>query len=381
MHEWTDAQREMSEAVRRFAAEAIAPGAEAREEAGEFSREAWSKLVGMGLPGLLIPEQFGGSGASATDAAVALIAFASAGRDFSLAGVWATHLLLTAMPIAVLGSSEQKQKYLPRMASGEWIGALCLTEPQAGSDLTAIRTTATREDDCYVLNGSKTFISNAPIADVLVVLASVDREARGGGLTMFILERGMSGLSTAAPLRKRECHSWPTGEVFFDNCRVPLASRLGEERKGMQYMLQSLMWERLAFVPYVGLMEANLQDCIEYARSRAQFGRPIAEFELVQAMLAEMKMDLEASRLLAFDLARRMDRGERIGLPAAIAKTFITEAAERSAYKAVQIFGGNGCMKEYPIGRSLWIAKMGTIGGGTSQIQRTVIGRMLTSSG
>jgi alkylation response protein AidB-like acyl-CoA dehydrogenase len=373
----SEEQQELDTAIRRFAVKAVAPGAAAREKAGEFSHEAWKLLCEMGLPGLVLPKEYGGSSASAVDAVVAMIAMAAASDDFSLTGVWLTHMLLSAMPIATLGTDQQKENYLPAMARGEKIGALALTEPGAGSDLTSLQTTATRSGDHYVLNGSKTFISNASIADVLVVLATVDRDLRSNGLTMFIVDRACPGLSTPPPLSKYECHSWPTGEVYFEDCRVPVTNRLGEEGKGMQYMLNALLWERLAFAPYIGLMEANLRKSIDYARERVQFGKPIAEFELVQAMLAEMRIDLDASRLLAFKLARDMDLKRPVGLQAAVAKTFITEAADRNARKAVQVFGGNGCMTEYQVGRSLWIAKMGMIGGGTSQIQRVVIGKML----
>lgn len=363
--------------VRRFGKKIIAPGVEGREEKGEFSPEIWKELCDFGLAGLSIPAEFGGSGGTAMDTVVALMAFTESGRDFSLSGIWASHLLLTAMPIVDLGSQEQKEKYLPLMATGKKIGALCLTETESGSDATSLRTTAVRKGDHYILNGSKTFISNAPIADVFLVVATVESGSGSNGLTIFIVDRDCPGLSTGKPLKKRECDSWPTGEIFFDDCKVPVANRLGEERKGFQYMLKSLMWERLAFSPYVGIMDSNLQDSIEYAKQRQQFGRPIGRNQLVQAMLAEMKMDLEASRLLVYNLAWKIDQKHSIVLEAAIAKTFITEAAERNAYKAVQIFGGNGCMKDYSIGRGLWITKMGTIGGGTSQMQRTIIGRML----
>lgn len=373
----SEQQQELDTAIRRFAEKAIAPGVADREAAGEFSRQTWRRLGEMGLPGLVLPEDYGGSGASAVDAVVSMIAMAAASNDFSLTGAWVTHMLLSAMPIAVLGTAEQKARYLPAMASGDQIGALALTEPGAGSDLTGLQTKAVRDGNHYVLNGSKTFISNSAIADVLVVLGTLDRKSGASGLTMFIVDRDCPGLSTPKPLSKYECHSWPTGEVYFENCRVPTANRLGEEGKGMQYMLNTLFWERLAFAPYIGLMEANLRKCIDYATERVQFGKAIAEFELVQAMLAEMRIDLDASYLLAFRLAREMDLGRPAGLHAAVAKTFITEAAERNARKAVQIFGGNGCMTEYDIGRSLWITKMGTIGGGTSQIQRVVIGKML----
>jgi alkylation response protein AidB-like acyl-CoA dehydrogenase len=195
---------------------------------------------------------------------------------------------------------------------------------------------------------------------------------------LFVVDRDSPGLTAGKPLKKYEGAAAPTGELFFEDCQVPVENLLGEEGKGFQAMLMSLGWERLAFAPAIGLMEADLELCIGYARERKQFGKPIGKFQLVQAMLAEMKMDLEASRHLANHLAWKMDRREFIGLDAAIAKTFITEAADRSAQKAVQIFGGYAAMREYPIGRSLWSAKMATIGGGTSQLQRTIIGRLLT---
>ena len=375
---FNDEQRMFQEAVEKFARNEIAPTTDAREEAGEFSYETWKKLCDLGLPGLCIPAEYGGGGADALTTVHAMITFAAACRDLSMSGAWGSHLLLAAMPIAEIGTGEQKKKYLPRMASGEWIGALGLTEPEAGSDATSLRTTAVRQGDEYILNGSKTFISNAPIADVFIVVASTDLSQRAAGLTLFLVDRSCPGLTTGKPLKKREGDSWPTGEIFFEDCRVPASNRLGDEGSGFSHMLTSLGWERIAFAPFVGMMEADLKLCIDYSRQREQFGRPIAKFELVQALLAEMKMDLEASRWLTYHLAWKKDQGEFIGLDAAVAKTFITEAAERCASKAIQVFGGYGCMREYPIGRSLWSAKMGVIGGGTSQIQRTIIGRMLT---
>jgi len=255
---------------------------------------------------------------------------------------------------------------------------MALTEPEAGSEATALRTTARKEGDHYILNGSKTFISNAPIADIFVVFATLDATKKAAGITMFIVEQGTPGLSVGKPLDKFDGHSAPTGEVFFDDCKIPANNLLGGEGQGFQAMLTSLGWERIAFAPCVGMMEANLKCCIEYAKERKQFGKPLAKHQFVQGMLAEMKMDLEASRYLVYHLAWKKDRNEFIGLDAAIAKTFITEATERNAYKAVQIYGGYGCMRDYPVGRSYWFAKMTTIGGGTSQIQRTLISRMIT---
>ena len=374
----TDEQRMFVESVEKFAAKEIAPGFIEREEAETFSYEHWKKLADFGLLGLSIPEEYGGAGADAMTTVLAMMALCRVGRDFSIVGAWGTHLLLAAMPIVELGTEEQKQKYLPQMASGELIGCLALTEPEAGTDATGLKTTARRDGDSYILNGSKTFISNAPIGDVFITFASVDLSLRAGGLTIFITDRDCPGLTTGAQLKKFSAHSWPTGEIFFDDCRVPAENLMGKEGEGFKAMLTSLGWERIAFAPFVGQMEGDLEACIEYAKTRVQFGKPIGKFQLVQSMLAEMKMDIETSRLLTYQLAWKKDRGEFIGLDAAVAKTFITEAAERCSRHAVQIFGGYGCMREYQVGHGFWGAKMGTIGGGSSQIQRTIIGRMLT---
>jgi alkylation response protein AidB-like acyl-CoA dehydrogenase len=332
--------------VEKFAKNEFASGINEREKSG-FSYEAWKKLAEFGLTGLCIPSEYGGGGANAMTTVIGLESFARGSNDASILVVWGSHLLLCAMPIAELGTEEQKKKYLPKMATGELIGAMALTEPEAGSEATALKTSARKEGNYYILNGSKTFISNAPIADVFVVFATMDASKRAAGITMFIVEKNTPGLSTGQPMDKFGGHAAPTGEVFFD-------------------------------APSVGIMEANLNSCIEYAKERKQFGKPIAKHQFVQGMLAEMKMDLEASRYLVYHLAWKKDRNEFIGLDAAIAKTFISEAAERNAYKAVQIFGGYGCMRDYPVGHSLWFSKMTTIGGGTSQIQRTLIARMIT---
>lgn len=374
----TTEQTMFAEAVERFALKEIAPGLEEREEVTGFAPEAWRKMSEFGLPGLCIPTEYGGGGADPITTIIGTQAFTRGSGDGALTVVWLSHLLLTAMPIVDLGTSRQKEKYLPRMASGELIGAYALTEPDAGSDATGLRTTARREGDYYLLNGSKTFISNAPIADVFVVFASLDLSLRAGGITMFIVDKATPGLTTGKPLKKYDGHSAPTGEIFFEDCRVPAENLLGKEGEGFLAMLTSLGWERMAFGATVGGMEWELNQCIAYAKERKQFGKPIAKFQLVQAMLAEMKMDLEASRYLVYNLAWKKTMQIDTALDAAITKTFVTEAANRNAQKAVQIFGGNGCMREYQIGHNLWMGKMSVIGGGTSQIQRLIMGRILT---
>ncbi len=374
----TREQEMFRKSVEEFARKELLPGVNERATETGFSKDIWNKIAEFGLTGLSIPEEYGGSGADALTTVTAMMALTRASGDGGVSVVLGSHLFLTAMPIVDLGTEEQKKKYLPKMAKGEWIGAFALTEPDAGSDATSLQTTAEKQGNFYMLNGSKTFISNAPIADVFVVFASTDLSKRAGGITIFIVEKDFPGLKIGKPLKKYGGDDAPTGELFFDNCKVPLENLLGKENEGFTAMLFSLGWERLAFAPYIGNMEFDLKMSIEYAKSRKQFGKPIGKFQLVQAMLAEMKMDIEASSLLVYRLAWKKDRGEDISLDAAIAKTFITEAACRVADRAVQIHGGNGCMVEYPVGRSLWGAKMGTIGGGTSQIQRSIISRFLT---
>ena len=374
----TEEQRIFDSSVEKFAKAEIAPGVEEREEKGEFSYEIWKKLSEFGLTGLCIPEEYGGGGADALTSIIAATALGRGGNDAALMNSWGSHLFLGAMPIAEMGTEEQKKKYLPKMASGEWIGGLALTEPEAGSDAAGLKTKADRKGNYYILNGSKTLISNAPIADVLVVVASTDLSKRASGLTLFIIEKTFPGFAVGKPLKKHGIHSSPTGEIFFDDCQVPAENILGEEGKGFKYMLTSLGWERIALVGFLGLMEADMNSCIEYVKERKQFGQPIGKFQHVQAMLAEMKMDIEASRWLAYRLAWKKDRDEDICLDAAITKTFITEAGLRNSLKAVQIFGGYGAMCEYPVGRNFWMWKIATIGGGTSEIQRNIIGRMLT---
>jgi alkylation response protein AidB-like acyl-CoA dehydrogenase len=378
----TEEQRIIRDSIRKFAEKEIAPTVIEREEKKEFSYELWKKMAEIQLIGLSIPMEYGGGGADALTTAIGIEAFAAGSYDMSLMMVWGSHLILCAMPIAELGTEDQKKRYLPKLASGEWIGAYGLTEPEAGSDATALKTTAEKNGDYYILNGSKTFISNAPIADVFIVFASTDLSKRAEGITVFIVEKDFPGMARGEPLKKYDLMASPTGELFFDDCKVPKENLLGEEGKGFQAMLTSLGWERMGVVAsWPGFMEAELNECIKYAKQRKQYGKPIGSFQLVQAMLAEMKIDLEASRYLAYHLAWKLDRKEPIVLDAAIAKTFISEAAERSSRKAVQIFGGYGFMREYKVGRGLWNNKLACIGGGTSQIQRLIIGRLLTGLG
>lgn len=376
--DFSEEQKAYAKSIQEFAEKEIAPGAREREESAEFPLHIWKKLADFGLLGLPVPEEYGGGGADAVTTTLANEVFARYSRDFDTVLKWGSHTMICAMPIAVLGSEEQKQRYLPAMCDGSRVGAFALTEPEAGSDATALKSKAVREGDHYVLNGNKIYISNAPHADTFVTFARTTGEDGGEGISSFIVESSFPGFVRGKPLRLyMPAVGSDVGEIAFDDCRVPAKNLLGVEGQGFYAMLTSLGWERLAFAGFLGSMAANLDDCIAYAKERHAFGKPISKFQLIQAKLADMAVDLEAARLLTYKLAWMFDTGQVIHIQAAIAKLFTTEAALRNALEAIQVFGGYGCMTDENVGRSLWISKAAVIGGGTSEIQRITIARML----
>jgi hypothetical protein len=330
----------------------------------------------MGLP---FPEEYGGSGASVVDTCVVGEALGYGGLDSGFTLSWGAHVVIGGVPIWQLGNDEQKQKYLPKIASGEWISGLGLTEPEAGSDAAGILTTADKKDGYYVLNGTKTFITNGPIGEVFVVLAKTDKEKGSAGISGFIIEKGFPGFAIGKEINKTGNRSSPTSELIFDNCEVPAENLLGEENKGfMGVALATLEWERsVMLAPAIGIMEAHLEACIKYAKGRKQFGRPIAAFQAIQFKLADMKVWLETGRWVLYNVAWTKDQGIMDPLMASVSKLYITEVALKSADQAVQIHGGYGYTKEYAVERALRDAKLGTLGGGTSEIQRWIIGRLL----
>lgn len=376
--DFSEEQKAFARSVKEFAEKEIAPGAREREQSPEFPWEVWKKLADFGLLGLPVPEEYGGGGAGAVTTTLANEVFARYCGDVDLMIKWGSHTMICAMPIAVLGSEDQKRRYLPGLCDGSRIGAFALTEPEAGSDATALKSKAVKNNGEYILNGNKIYISNAPHADTLVTFAKTVDPAGNEGISSFIVESGYPGFVRGRPLRIYSPSAGSdVGEIAFDDCRVPAGNLLGEEGQGFSAMLTSLGWERLAFAGFLGMMARNLEDCIAYAKERHAFGRPICKFQLIQAKLADMAVELEAARLLTYKLAWMFDTGQVIHLQAAMAKLFTTEAALRNALEAVQVFGGYGCMTEEFVGRTLWAAKASVIGGGTSEIQRVIIARML----
>jgi len=380
---FTPEQKAFYEEVLKFSQKELAPLAEEADWKGEFCWPAWRKMGAFGLLGLILPEKYGGSGADVVTACLAGEAVAKGGAEGGLCLSWGAHTYLCADTIFVHGNEEQRTRYLPKLATGEWVGAFGLTEPGAGSDAAAIRTSALRKGDYYYLNGTKMFITNGPIADVLVIIAITDKEKKSSGISAFIIEKNYPGFSVGRELKKMGVKASTTGELIFEDCPVPVSNLLGKEGDGFLIALGTVEWDRSTLMaPFLGGLEYALEACVKYARERKQFGRPIASFQAIQHKLADMKVIIEAMRLLLFRVAWLKDQGKFINpVEAAEAKLFVGEFGMKAASEAVQIHGGYGLMHEYPVERIFRDAKLAAIGGGTSEIMRLIIARSIFSSG
>jgi alkylation response protein AidB-like acyl-CoA dehydrogenase len=373
-------QLELSQAVVDFACDELNDDLIARDSNGSFSRELWEKCAKFGLLGLPIPVEYGGQGQDLLTTIVAMEALGRGCRDngliFSLnAQMWACQ-----MPLLRYGNEAQKREWLPKLVSGEAIGAHAITEPGAGSDVFSLTTRAEPINRGYRLNGVKTFSTNAPVAEMVLAFAYVDRSAvaKPKLLTAFLLPRTTPGMSFGKPLSKMGLRTSLMGEVIFEHCYVPESARLGPEGIGAAIFNSAMEWERACiFASHVGAMDRMLQDCIGYARDRRQFGQPIAKFESVANKIADMKVALEASRLLLYYAGWLHGRCKNTTLESAVAKLFVSESHVRSAMDALQLFGGYGYMKEYPIEREVRDALSGTLYSGTSEMQRKIIARCL----
>ncbi|MBI5968137.1 MAG: acyl-CoA dehydrogenase family protein [Deltaproteobacteria bacterium] len=380
---FTDEQKAFREQVLKFSQKELAPLAEEADWKGEFCWEAWKKIGAFGLLGLTYPEEYGGSSSDVVTACLAGEAVAYGGAEGGLCLAWGAHTYLCGDTILVHGTEEQKGKYLPKLSSGEWVGAMGLTEPGAGSDAASIRTTAVRKGDYYLLNGTKMFITNGPIADVLVIIAVTDKEKKTAGISAFIVEKGSPGFSVGRELKKMGVKASTTGELIFEDCVVPAENILRKEGDGFFIALGTVEWDRSTLMaPFLGGLEYALDACVKYAKERVQFGRPIASFQAIQHKLADMKVIIEAMRLLIFRVAWLKDQGKFMNpVEAAEAKLFVGEFGMKAASDAVQIHGGYGLMHEYPVERIFRDAKLGAIGGGTSEIMRLIISRSIFSAG
>lgn len=377
----TDEQLMFRDTIYRYARNEIAPLCEEADWKAEFSRDVWEKFKAMGLLGLPYPEEYGGQGADYITCTLAGEALAHGGVDQGHLLAQGAHTYLCGCTVLMNGTEDQKQKYLPKLASGDWIGCMGLTEPNAGSDAGSLQTTAVKKGDRWILNGSKTFITNAPVADLCVVYATVDRSKKHKGITGFIVEKDFPGYSTGKPFHKLGVRASATSEVFLEDCEVPEENLLGEVGKGFLMALQTVEWDRSALLgPYVGGLLFSMEEAARYANERIQFGQTIGSFQAIRHKIADMKIIVEACRLAVYRVAALKDAGYPLNqMQAAIAKTFLGDWGMRVASDAVQVFGGYGYMHEYPVERMIRDQKLAQIGGGTSEIQRTVLSRMFFS--
>ncbi|MBN1770872.1 MAG: acyl-CoA dehydrogenase family protein [Deltaproteobacteria bacterium] len=375
----TDEQRMLREQVLRFARREIVPRVRDHDRAEEFDRESWRKLGELGILGLHFPPEYGGGGGSVTSCVVVGEALGAAGVDGGLTLSYGAHSFLCADTILVHGTDAQRRRYLPKLATGEWIGCMGLTEPDAGSDVAALRCRAERRGDEWVLDGTKMFITNGALADVTVVYAKTDPKAGHAGISAFVVERGTPGFSIGKRLHKMGVRSSPTSELVFEDCAIPRESLLGEEGAGFPMAMQTVEWDRSALLaPFVGAFEFLLDRCCAYAKERRQFGRPIASFQAIKHKLADLKIFLEAARSLVYRIAWLKDRGQGVNhLDAAVAKLFVGDASLQPINDAVVLHGGYGYCHEYDVERVFRDSRLAPIGGGTSDIQKLIISRLM----
>jgi alkylation response protein AidB-like acyl-CoA dehydrogenase len=376
--ELNEDQRRFRNEVIRFARAELNNDLIARDHDSVFPSDAWKRCAAFGLQGVPVPEDFGGSGADPLTIMLALEALGYACRDNGLIFSLNAQMWSCEIPLVRFGTEEQKRRYLPGLCDGSLIGVQAMTEPGSGSDAFSLTTRAERRGDRYVLNGSKTFITNAPVADLFVVFATSDPGKGFAGLSAFLVERGSSGVSTGRPVRKMGLRTSPMSEVFFQDCEVSSANVLGRPGGGMAVFNASMDWERSCILASaVGTMQRQLERSIDYARERKQFGQSIGKFQAVSHRIVEMKLRIETARLLLYRLGWLKGRGRTSAHEAALVKLHVSESFVRSSLDAIQIHGGYGYMTELELERELRDAIGGRLYSGTSDIQRNIIAASL----
>jgi hypothetical protein len=374
--EYTAEQIALRKAVREFAEGEIAPHVMEWDEAQTFPMEVIRKLGQLGYMGAIFPEDLGGAGLGYIEYSIIIEELSRV--DGSVGIILAAHTSLCSNHIYKMGTQEQRGRYLPKLAAAEWIGCWSLTEPEAGSDAAGTRTNAKLDGETWVLNGSKTFTTNAHYADVCVAMAVTDRSAAQHGISAFIVESGTPGFRTGKKENKLGLRASATGEVIFENCRLASGQLLGRKNEGFVDSLKILDGGRISIAALsIGMAQGAYDAALRYSKMRKQFGRPISEFQAIQHKLVDMAVDIDAARLLNYRAAWMLDHGMRVTRESSMAKLFASEAAVRIAGEAVQIHGGYGFIKDYPVEKFYRDVKLCTIGEGTSEIQRLVIARQL----
>ncbi|MFL6213039.1 MAG: acyl-CoA dehydrogenase family protein [Blastocatellia bacterium] len=372
----SDEQQQYLKSLREFLAAEIEPHAAEMDRTESFRRDNLTQLARFGYTGLNFPEAYGGTGADLLTTSIASIELAR--TDAATALSVGASLALCGYPILTYGSEAQRRRYLPKLIAGEWVGALALTEPGAGSDLASIKTRAERDGDQFVINGAKTYITNGPIADLILVFVVTAPDKGTRGHSLVLVEGDAAGLVRGRKLEKMGVRGSPTSELFFEDCRVPAANLIGEANGGFQTLMQCLAYDRIGMACFcLGIARASLDEALKYATTRQAFGASIATFEEVSFKIAEMKAEVDTAELLIYRAAWLHDQGQEVSAEASAAKLYASEAARRAADYAVQIHGGAGYFRDYRVERLYRDARLCEIGEGTSEIQRMIIARAL----
>ncbi len=368
-------QSDIRDMVRRFTEQEITPYAEVWDETTYFPREIYHKMAQLGLMGMTTPEEYGGSALSRLSGALVYEELAK-GEMATSVGL-SVHNMVTGS-IARFGNQEQRRYWVPRLASGELLGAFSLSEAGSGSDAASLQCRAERHNDVYVLNGTKMWVTNGGEAEIYLLMARTSGDKGAAGISCFVVEKDTPGFTFGKTERKMGLHSSPTRELIFENCEIPLTNRLGEEGQGFKIALSSLDGGRINIGAIgVGVAQAAFEMALNYSREREQFGQPISAFQGIQFMLADMAMKIEAARLLVYEAAYKLDEGQNAGMSASIAKCFATDMAMEVTTNAVQVLGGAGYVRDYPVERYMRDVKVAQIFEGTNQVQRVVIARAL----
>lgn len=376
--ELTSEQEQLQSAAIEFARATLGRRSVEADRSEEFSRESWRSCAEFGVFGMPVPVQYGGLGLGLSPLLAVMEGLGYGGRDQGLLFSINAHLWTNSLPILTYGTDEQRARYLPGLSSGELIGANAASEPNSGSDVYSMATTAERRDGVYVLNGAKTFVTNAPVADLFVAYATVDRKLGATGVTAFIIEKDTPGLGVGKKLEKMGLRTSPMAEVFFEDCRVPEAQRLGREGRGVEVFESSMEWERgCILASCLGVMRRQLEACIRHARDRKQFGVRIGKFQSVANRIVDMKLRLETCRPLVYRIGHLKDANRPARMEAAMAKLHVSECFVQSSLDAVQTFGGYGYMTEQEIERDVRDAVASRLYSGTSDIQRNIIASSL----
>jgi alkylation response protein AidB-like acyl-CoA dehydrogenase len=375
---WSEEQTQLRQAASSFGHKELNDGLRERDKQGEFNRIGWNKCAEFGIHGLPIAKEYGGMGVDPLTTVGVLESLGYGCRDNGLIFSINAHMWTLEIPLLDFGSEEQKRRYLPRLVRGDLIGGNAMSEPGSGSDAYSLRTIAERRGSKYILNGSKIFVSNAPVGDLIVVYATVDRLKGSNGISGFLVEKDSPGLKVGRQLEKMGLRTSPMAELFFDDCEVPVENRLGREGSGRALFTHSMLWERSCILASaVGAMQRLLESSILYAKARKQFGQSIGKFQLVATKIVDMKMRLEESRATLYRTAWLLSKGKSAFLDAALTKLTISENWVRCAEDAIQIHGGYGYMTEYDVERELRDALGSRLYSGTSEVQRTIAASLL----